>query len=103
MEPAVRSACLLRLRRIAGQVRGIERMLHDQRRCLAILEQLQAVQGALHAVETQLIADFAGQIVEEGSAAQAAGPPGKLAVLLALLQQGRPQTTAGSESDDGCG
>ena len=102
MEPAVRSACLLRLRRIAGQVRGIERMLHDRRSCRAILEQLQAVRGALHVVETQLIADFAGQIVEEGAAAQAASPPGKLGELLALLRRDRPQTAAGSESDDGC-
>ena len=99
MEPAVRSACLLRLRRIAGQVRGIERMLHDQRGCLAILDQLHAVQGALHAVETQLIADLAVEIIEEGSALESAGRPARLAMLLALLRQGRPQA-AGSGSDD---
>jgi len=39
-----------RLRRLEGQVRGIERMVRDDRYCVDILIQLAAVQGALHSL-----------------------------------------------------
>ncbi|PXY28266.1 metal-sensing transcriptional repressor [Prauserella muralis] len=44
-----------RLRRAAGQVAGIERMLADGRSCEQMLVQLAAVHGALRAVEQQLL------------------------------------------------
>jgi len=44
-----------RLRRLEGQVRGIERMVRDDRYCVDILIQLAAVQGALQEVERILL------------------------------------------------
>jgi DNA-binding FrmR family transcriptional regulator len=45
-----------RLRRVAGQITGIERMLADDRSCEDVLIQLAAVQGALRAVGQQVLA-----------------------------------------------
>jgi len=45
-----------RLRRVAGQVLGIERMLAEERSCEDVLIQLAAVQGALRAVGQQILA-----------------------------------------------
>ena len=44
-----------RLRRLEGQVRGIERMVRDDRYCVDILTQLAAVRGALQEVERILL------------------------------------------------
>ena len=42
---------LMRLRRIEGQIRGIQKMLDDDRYCVDILTQISAVVAALHGVE----------------------------------------------------
>jgi len=46
-----RDKALGRLRRIEGQVRGIQKMLEEDRYCVDILTQISAVVSALHAVE----------------------------------------------------
>ncbi|MDI3316367.1 MAG: metal-sensitive transcriptional regulator [Bacillota bacterium] len=44
-----------RLRKIEGQVRGIERMVEDERYCVDILTQIAAVRAALDRVSLQLL------------------------------------------------
>jgi DNA-binding FrmR family transcriptional regulator len=44
-----------RMRRIAGQVTGIERMLAEDRYCVDILQQIAAIRSALEAVGVELI------------------------------------------------
>lgn len=46
-----------RLSRIEGQVRGIARMVADDRYCIDLLTQLQAVRAAVHRVETEVLRD----------------------------------------------
>jgi DNA-binding FrmR family transcriptional regulator len=46
-----------RLRRIEGQVRGIERMVEDQRYCIDVLTQISAIQAALDRVALGLLDD----------------------------------------------
>ncbi|HET6997355.1 MAG TPA: metal-sensitive transcriptional regulator [Solirubrobacterales bacterium] len=46
-----------RLRRIAGQVDGLERMVEDERYCIDILTQVSAVQAALDKVSLALLDD----------------------------------------------
>jgi DNA-binding FrmR family transcriptional regulator len=46
-----------RLRRIEGQVRGLARMVDEERYCIEILDQIAAVQGALRAVATLILED----------------------------------------------
>ena len=44
-----------RLNRIEGQIRGIARMVEDQRYCIDILQQIKAVKSALASVELNII------------------------------------------------
>lgn len=46
-----------RLNRIEGQVRGISRMIDEERYCIDILTQLQAARAALARVETEMLKD----------------------------------------------
>jgi DNA-binding FrmR family transcriptional regulator len=50
-----RDALIRRLHRIEGQVRGIEKMVEDDRYCIDILTQISAVGTALEAVALQLL------------------------------------------------
>ena len=53
-----------RLRRIEGQVRGIARMIDEDRYCIDILTQLQAARSALARVETEILKDHLGDCIE---------------------------------------
>ena len=46
-----------RLKRLEGQVRGIARMVEEDRYCIDILTQIQAVRAALSRVESELLRD----------------------------------------------
>ena len=52
-----------RLRRIAGQVGGIERMVDEERYCIDILTQVSAAQSALDKVALELLDDHARNCV----------------------------------------
>jgi CsoR family transcriptional regulator, copper-sensing transcriptional repressor len=54
---ATKEQLLARLRRIEGQVRGIERMVAEERYCIDILTQLSAIQAALDKVALGLLDD----------------------------------------------
>ena len=57
-----------RLNRIAGQVNGVARMVEDDRYCVDILHQIQAIKSALSKVETQVLKDHAACCVAEAIA-----------------------------------
>ena len=57
-----------RLNRIAGQVRGVAQMVEDDRYCIDILHQIQAIKSALAKVETQVLKDHAACCVAEAIA-----------------------------------
>jgi len=46
---------LNRLRRIEGQVRGVARMIEEDRYCIDVLNQLQAIRAALTRVEGEML------------------------------------------------
>jgi DNA-binding FrmR family transcriptional regulator len=52
---ATKDQLLQRLRRIEGQVRGVERMVRDDRYCIDVLTQISAVQAALEKVALGLL------------------------------------------------
>ena len=58
-----KQAHLKRLRRIEGQVRGIEGMVEDERYCIDVLTQIGAVQAALDKVALGLLDDHARHCV----------------------------------------
>lgn len=59
-----RRAIARRFSRIEGQVRGLGRMLDEDRYCIDILQQIHAVQAALKKAETELLRVHAGECVE---------------------------------------
>lgn len=75
VDPEIKSANLKRLRRIEGQVRGLARMVAEDRYCADILVQISSVQEALRAVGRALMRNHlrhcAGQAIRKGSPAQA--------------------------------
>jgi DNA-binding FrmR family transcriptional regulator len=57
-----------RLRRIEGQVRGIERMVDEDRYCIDVLTQISAIQAALDKVALGLLDGHARHCMQEGAA-----------------------------------
>jgi DNA-binding FrmR family transcriptional regulator len=55
VDPDARTRNLNRLRRIEGQVRGIAKMVEDDRYCIDVLDQVAAVEKALRAVSAELV------------------------------------------------
>ncbi len=55
VDAAVKTRNLTRLRRIEGQVRGLQRMVEDDRYCADILTQVSSVHEALRAVARELM------------------------------------------------
>ncbi|KIC70032.1 metal-sensitive transcriptional regulator [Pseudarthrobacter phenanthrenivorans] len=58
-----KDAYLRRLKRIEGQVRGIARMVDEDKYCIDILTQVAAVTKALHAVSLGLVEEHIGHCV----------------------------------------
>lgn len=54
-----------RLRRIEGQVRGIQKMVEEDRYCIDVLTQVNATRAALESVALQLLADHTEHCVME--------------------------------------
>jgi len=63
---ATKDQLTTRLRRIEGQVRGVERMVDEDRYCIDIVTQISAVQAALDKVALGLLDDHARHCVVEG-------------------------------------
>ena len=68
MQPTAKSSCLKRLGRIEGQVRGIARMVDEDRYCIDIVTQLSAVRAALRRVEEEVLRDHVAHCVEHAIA-----------------------------------
>ncbi len=55
VDPDIKTAVLNRLRRIEGQVRGLQRMVDEERYCADVLSQVSSVQEALRGVGRSLL------------------------------------------------
>ena len=64
-------ALLNRLRRIEGQVRGLQRMVEDEAYCIDVLTQVSAATKALQAVALGLLDDHLGHCVRDAVASSA--------------------------------
>jgi DNA-binding FrmR family transcriptional regulator len=74
VDPALKLSNLRRLRRIEGQVRGLQKMVEDERYCPDILVQVSSVQQALRAVSRELMRNHlehcATQAIQRGHKAE---------------------------------
>jgi DNA-binding FrmR family transcriptional regulator len=79
---------LNRLSRVEGQVRGVARMIEEDRYCIDVLTQLQAVRAALARVETEMLKDHLGHCIEAAiTGGDAAEQRQKASELIQLLER----------------
>jgi CsoR family transcriptional regulator, copper-sensing transcriptional repressor len=64
MRTEIKAPCLKRLKRIEGQVRGLARMVEEDRYCIDIVTQISAVRAALRRVEEEVLRDHVAHCVE---------------------------------------
>jgi CsoR family transcriptional regulator, copper-sensing transcriptional repressor len=69
MNDTTRKAVSARLKRIEGQVGGLLRMVEEDRYCVDLLTQINAVRAALHKVEEQVLKDHVSHCVAHAFAA----------------------------------
>jgi DNA-binding FrmR family transcriptional regulator len=65
---ATKDQLLKRLRRVEGQVRGVQNMVDEDRYCIDVLTQISAIQAALDKVALGLMDDHARHCVIDGPA-----------------------------------
>jgi CsoR family transcriptional regulator, copper-sensing transcriptional repressor len=64
MQEEAKTSCRKRLNRIEGQVRGLARMLDEDRYCIDVVTQIAAVRAALGRVEEEILRDHVAHCVE---------------------------------------
>jgi len=64
MQPETTTATLKRLARVEGQVRGLGRMVGEDRYCIDIITQIAAVRAALRRIEETVLNDHVAHCVE---------------------------------------
>ena len=74
-----------RLRRIEGQVRGLQRMVDEDKYCIDVLDQVAAVTKALQAVAIELLDDHLSHCVAEALTAGGATAEEKVAEASAAI------------------
>ena len=68
MQSEAKAAVLKRLSRIEGQVRGLARMVAEDRYCIDIVTQILAARAALRRTEEEILRDHVGHCVEHAIA-----------------------------------
>ena len=68
MHDIAKGSVLKRLNRIEGQVRGLSKMIADDRYCIDVVTQIAAVQAALRKVEEEVLRDHVAHCVEHAIA-----------------------------------
>ena len=64
MQTNAKASVLKRLQRIEGQVRGLSRMVEEDRYCIDVVTQISAVRAALRKVEEEVLRDHVAHCVE---------------------------------------
>lgn len=90
MIPHNKPKLLNRLNRVEGQVRGIARMVEDDRYCIDVLTQIQAVRAALAKVESEMLKAHLDHCIESAIVSGDANEQRqKASELIALLDRAR--------------
>jgi DNA-binding FrmR family transcriptional regulator len=88
MQAAAKASVIKRLKRIEGQVRGLARMVEEDRHCIDIVTQLSAVRAALRRAEEEILADHVTHCVEHAiTSGNKADQRRKLAELTSVLRR----------------
>jgi DNA-binding FrmR family transcriptional regulator len=65
MHGQAKTSVLKRLQRIEGQVRGLSRMIEEDRYCIDVVTQVAAVRAALRRAEEEILRDHVAHCVED--------------------------------------
>jgi DNA-binding FrmR family transcriptional regulator len=84
---ATKDQLLKRLRRIEGQVRGVQGMVEDDRYCIDVLTQISAVQAALDKVALGLVDEHTRHCVMDAEPADQADKTDELLAAFARLMR----------------
>jgi DNA-binding FrmR family transcriptional regulator len=84
---ATKDQLLKRLRRIEGQVRGVQGMVDDDRYCIDVLTQISAIQAALDKVALGLVDEHARHCVMGAAGAEQADKTDELLGAVARLMR----------------
>ena len=84
---ATKDQLLKRMKRIEGQVRGIEGMIEDDRYCIDVLTQISAVQAALDKVALGLLDEHARHCVVDGHGGEPAEMTDELMAAVGRLMR----------------
>jgi len=77
-----------RLRRIEGQIRGVQKMVDEDRYCIDIVTQIAAVRAALRRVEEEILRDHVSHCVEHAIASgDRADQRQKISELMAVISR----------------
>ena len=77
-----------RLRKIEGQVRGLQKMIEERRYCMDIVSQLRAVQGALKKVELGILETHLQHCVQDAlNSMSSEDAEAKIQEIIQLLQK----------------
>ena len=82
MRKDIKASCQKRLSRIEGQVRGLSKMLEEDRYCIDVLTQISAVRAALRRVEEEVLKDHVEHAISSGGKADQRR---KIAELMAVI------------------
>lgn len=86
MNTDAKTSCLKRLGRIEGQVRGLSRMVEEDRYCIDVVTQIAAVRAALRRVEEEVLRDHVAHCVEHAiTSGNKADQREKIAELMAVI------------------
>jgi len=86
MRKDIKASCQKRLSRIEGQVRGLSKMVDEDRYCIDIVTQISAVRAALRRVEEEVLRDHVSHCVEHAiSSGNKTDQREKIAELMAVI------------------
>lgn len=86
MRKDIKTSVGKRLGRIEGQVRGLSKMVEEDRYCIDIVTQISAVRAALRRVEEEVLKDHVAHCVEHAIASgDKADQRAKIAELMAVI------------------
>ena len=86
MRKDIKTSCQKRLSRIEGQIRGLSKMVEEDRYCIDIVTQISAARAALRRVEEEVLKDHGAHCVEHAIASgDKAEQRKKIAELMAVV------------------
>jgi CsoR family transcriptional regulator, copper-sensing transcriptional repressor len=85
---ASKDQLLRRLARVEGQVRGVSRMVEEERYCIEVLTQIQAAEAALNGIALGLLDEHVRNCMQQGNAKQRAEKAGEMMDAVGRLVRG---------------